>query len=96
MTLSRFWNLEDEILSTNPEPLKAIKIGIVNKNGSVDHVITLEELARVGSSQPLQMHNYANFGEVEYEFTIPDAGNISGKVAYLREQQEEQQRGEDY
>lgn len=31
-------------------------------------------------SQPLNMHNYGRFGEVEYEFTISNADNVSKKV----------------
>ena len=86
-------DLEDEILSTNAEPLKAIKVGIINQNGDIGEIITLEELARVGNSQSLNMHNYANFGGVEYQFTISDADKISNKVADLRERQERQQKG---
>ena len=93
MDISQELDPEDVILSTNPEPLKAVNIGILNKNGRVFQVITLEELARVGCSQPLNMHNYGRFGEVEYEFTISDADNVSKKVAYWRERQEEQQGG---
>jgi hypothetical protein len=86
MSLDQSRNLEDDILHTNPQPLKAINIGILNENGFVDQVITLEELARVGNSQSLNMHNYRNFGGVECEFTISDEDNIASKVAHLRAQ----------
>ena len=90
MNGSQDYKLEDAILGTNPEPLKAINVGIINKSGDIGEVITLEELARVGNSQSLNMHNYANFGEIEHEFTISNADNLSNKVAYLREQRKKQ------
>jgi hypothetical protein len=93
MTLDQFRNLEDAILNNKTQALKAINVGILNKQGFVDQVITLEELARVGNSQTLNMHNYGNFGEVECEFTIWDEDNISSKVAHLRAQTREQRKG---
>ena len=33
------------MLKTNPEPLKAINVGINNDEGSVDRVMSLERLA---------------------------------------------------
>jgi hypothetical protein len=83
-------SLEDAILSTNAEPLAAINVGILHKDGNIQEVITLEELARVGNSQSLNMHNYENFGDVEYAFTISDADNLRAKVAYLRDQPKKQ------
>jgi hypothetical protein len=41
-------DLEDAILSTDPEPLKGINVGILNKDGCIRQVITLEELMLVG------------------------------------------------
>ena len=82
-------NLEDANLSTNAEPLAAINVGILDNEGFIQEIITLEELSRIGNSQPLNMHNYATFGDVEYEFTISDADNLCAKVAYLREQQKD-------
>jgi hypothetical protein len=79
-------DLEDAILSTDPEPLAAINVGILNKDGCIQQVITLEELMLVGDNQTLDLHNYANFGEVEYELTISDAEYLCAKVAYLRKQ----------
>jgi hypothetical protein len=80
-------NLEDAILSTNADPLKEINIGIIEERGRVLEAITLEELARMGNNQLLNMHNYATFGDVEYEFTISDADNLCAKVGFLRKQQ---------
>ena len=82
-------NLEDAILHTNADPLKSINVGVLDNEGFIQEIITLEELARVGNSQPLNMHNYATFGDVEYEFTISDADNLCAKVAYLREQRKD-------
>jgi hypothetical protein len=82
-------NLEDANLSTNAEPLAAINVGVLDNEGFIQEIITLEELSRVGSSQPLNMHNYGTFGEVEYELTISDADNLCAKVAYLREQRKD-------
>jgi hypothetical protein len=92
MTLDQSRNLEDSILNTNPQSLSALNVGILNKEGFVDQVITLEELARVGNSQSLNMHNFGCLGEVECEFTIFDEDNIANKVAYLRTQREEEQK----
>jgi hypothetical protein len=36
MNGSQELDFEDVILSTNPEPLKAINVGIINKNGDID------------------------------------------------------------
>ena len=80
-------NLEATILSTNADPLKAINVGVLDNEGFIQEIITLEELARVGNRQPLNMHNYATFGDVEYEFTISDADNLCAKVGFLRKQQ---------
>jgi hypothetical protein len=93
MNSSRKFVPEDAILSADAEPLKAINVGILNREGFVDQIITLEELVRVGCSQPLQMHNYGNFGEVEYEFTIFNADSVSKQVAYWRERQQNKQGG---
>ena len=79
-------NLEEAILSTNAEPLAAINIGILDKAGNIQEVITFEELARVGNSQSLNMHNWARFGHVECQFTISNEDNLRAKVAYLRDQ----------
>ena len=84
--------LKMKIRNTNPQPLKAIKVGILNKKGFVDQMITLEELSRVGNSQSLNMRNYGHFGEVEYEFTISDADNTASKVAHLRAQRDEERK----
>jgi hypothetical protein len=87
--------LEAAVTSTAAAPLSAINVGIINDQGFVVQVITLEELARTGNRQDFHMSNYAQFGEVEYEFTISDADNLSGKVAYLREQMKQAGRCQD-
>jgi hypothetical protein len=83
-------DLEDAILSTNAEPLAAINVGILDKDGFIREVITLEELMLAGDSQTLNLQNYANLGEVEYELTISEAEYLCAKVAYLREQRKKQ------
>jgi hypothetical protein len=80
-------HLEDANLSTSAEPLAAINVGVLDNEGFIQEIITLWELARVGNSQPLNMHNYGTFGEVEYQFTICDADNLCAKVGFLRRQQ---------
>ena len=57
------------MLNTTLEPLKAINVGINNDEGSVDRLMSVDELARVGCVD-LNMHNYANFGGAVYELTI--------------------------
>jgi hypothetical protein len=83
-------DLEDAILSTNAEPLAAVNVGILDKDGFIQEVITLEELMLVGDDQTLNLHNYANLGDVEYELTISDADYLCAKVAYLREERKRQ------
>jgi hypothetical protein len=78
-------NQEEMIIGTNSEPLKAINVGIVDADGFIQEVVTLEELAMVGSSRELHMSNYGRFGEVEYAFTMLDTDNLSSKIAYLKE-----------
>jgi hypothetical protein len=51
-------DLQDAILSANSEPLAAINVGILDKDGFIRQVITLEELVLVGDSQTLNLHNY--------------------------------------
>jgi hypothetical protein len=80
-------DLEDAIVSTNAEPLAAVNVGILDKDGFIQQVITLEELVLVGDNQTLNLHNYATLGDVQYEFTISDAEYLCAKVAYLRERQ---------
>jgi hypothetical protein len=36
------------------------------------------------------MHNYANFGDLEFEFTISNTDNVVAKVAYWRKSAESQ------
>ena len=79
-------DLEDAILSTDAEPLAAINVGILDRDGFIQKVITFEELVLVGDNQTLNLHNYDNLGDVEYEFTVSDAEYLCAKVAYLREQ----------
>ena len=45
MNGSKQLDFEDAILSTNAEPLAAINVGILDKDGFTQQVITLEELA---------------------------------------------------
>ena len=83
--------LEDAILTTNADQLRSIKVGIINESGFVLEVITLEELARYGCNQELFMHNYAQTGEVECEFTVcAKADKLLTKIAYFRQQQNDQ------
>ena len=57
--------LKTAILSTNPEPLKAINIGIHQQERACRSASShWRSFARVGCSQPLNMHNYGRFGEV--------------------------------
>lgn len=86
-------DFEDAVLSTDAKPLSSINVGVINGDGIVQEVITLEELARVGLSQPIQMRNYGNFGEIEYELTVPDNRKLCDKVAHWREQEKNKNGG---
>jgi hypothetical protein len=82
---------EDAILTTNGDQLKPIKVGIIGEDGSVLEVITLEELARYGCNQEIFMHNYAQTGEVECEFTVcAKADKLLTKMVHFRQQQRTQ------
>jgi hypothetical protein len=45
------------ITNTNAEPLAAIKVGVLDNEGFVKAVITMEEFVRTADSQELYFHN---------------------------------------
>jgi hypothetical protein len=52
------------IMTDTPiEALSAINVSVINDEGSVEAVITLEELVRVAKSQHIYMHTKAPPGE---------------------------------
>jgi hypothetical protein len=83
-----YQDLEDQITNTSIKQPCAVNVGIIDNQGAVKGVITLEELVRVGDSQEIYLRNYGLFGgEIEFELTVWDAEYLINKVAYLRNQQ---------
>jgi hypothetical protein len=64
--------------------LSAIKIAIINEEGRSEATITLEEFLIVAKSQPIFFHTNAPPGEIEFNLTISNTGNIIGKVEEWR------------
>ena len=58
------------MLKANPEPLKAINVGTTNNEGSVDRLMSLDELARVGCVGLYPRTITPIFGGGMYELTI--------------------------
>ena len=71
------------------EALSAINVGVVNDEGLLEAVITLEEFLRVAKSQHIYMHTNAPRGEIDFDLTTSNTDNIIAKVADWREQQQE-------
>jgi hypothetical protein len=83
--------LECEITNTNAEPLAAIKVGIIDNEGFVRAVITMEEQIAKNSS----IHNCGGFGEVDYDLTISNTGKLLDRIAHWkREQQHTTEKGD--
>ena len=55
-TAAQDYIVNNKVLNSYPEPLKAINVGINNDEGSVDCLMSLERLTRVGCVG-LNMHN---------------------------------------
>ena len=75
------------------EALSAIKISVINDEGSLEATITLEEFLRFAKSQHLYFHTNAPRGELDFELTISNTDNIINKVQYWRKQQQQDDRG---
>ena len=79
--------------NTPIEALSAINVGIINDEGSLEAVITLEEFVRVAKSQHIYMHTNAPRGEIDFDLTTSNTDNIIAKVADWRKQQQQDDRG---
>ena len=75
------------------EALSAINVGVINDEGSVEAVITLEEFVRVARSQHIYMHTNAPRGEIDFDLTTSNTDNIITKIADWRKQQQQNDRG---
>ncbi len=53
--------------NTPIEALSAINVGVVNDQGLLEAVITLEEFVRVAKSQHIYMHTNAPRGEIDFD-----------------------------
>jgi hypothetical protein len=79
--------------NTPIEALSAINVGVVNDQGLLEAVITLEEFVRVAKSQHIYMHTNAPRGEIDFDLTTSNTDNIIAKVADWRKQQQQDDRG---
>jgi hypothetical protein len=79
--------------NTPTEALAAINVSVINDEGSVEAVITLEEFVRVARSQHIYMHTNAPRGEIDFDLTTSNTDNIVAKVADWRKQQQQDDRG---
>ena len=79
--------------NTPIEALSAINVGVINDEGSLEAVITLEEFVRVARSQHIYMHTNAPRGEIDFDLTTSNTDNIIAKVADRRKQQQQDDRG---
>jgi hypothetical protein len=74
--------------NTPIEALSAINVGVINDEGSLAAVITLEEFVRVAKSQHIYMHTEAQYGEIGFDLTTSNTDNIIDKVKEWRAQQQ--------
>ena len=74
--------------NTPIEALSAINVGVINDEGILEAVITLEELVRVAKSQHIYMHTNAPRGEIDFDLSTSNTDNIIAKVADWRKQQQ--------
>ena len=74
--------------NTPIEALSAINVGVINDEGILEAVITLEELVRVAKSQHIYMHTNAPRGEIDFDLSTSNTDNIIAKVADRRKQQQ--------
>ena len=79
--------------NTPTEALAAINVGVINDEGSLEVVITLEEFVRVARSQHIYMHTNAPRGEIDFDLTTSNTDNIVAKVADWRKQQQQDNPG---
>jgi hypothetical protein len=78
--------------NTPTEALAAINVSVINDEGSVEAVITLEEFVRVARSQHIYMHTNAPRGEIDFDLTTSNTDNIIDKVQDWRKQQQQDDR----
>ena len=74
--------------NTPIEALSAINVGVVNDQGLLEAVITLEEFVRVAKSQHIYMHTDAPRGEIDFDLTTSNTDNNIAKVANWRKEQQ--------
>jgi hypothetical protein len=79
--------------NTQIETLSTINVSVINKEGSLEATIALEEFLRVAKSQHIYLHTKASRGEIDFDLTISNADNIIAKVADWRKQQKIEVRG---
>ena len=66
------------------DALSSINVGVINDEGRLEAVITLEDFLRVAKSQHIFVHTNAPHREIDFDLTISNTDNIIAKVADLR------------
>jgi hypothetical protein len=66
--------------NTPTEALRAIIVGVINEQGTLETTITFEEFLRFAKSQHIYFHTNAPRGELDFDLTISNTDNIIHKV----------------
>ena len=74
--------------NTPIEALSAINVGVVNDQGLLEAVITLEEFVRVAKSQHIYMHTNAPRGEIDFDLTTSNTDKCQGSKLEKRTAEE--------
>jgi hypothetical protein len=77
------------MIDTPVEALSAINVSVINDEGSVEAVITLEELVRVAKSQHIYMHTKAPRGVIDFDLITSNTDNLIAKVEDWRKQKKQ-------
>jgi hypothetical protein len=74
--------------NTQIETPSTINVGVINKEGSLEATITLEEFLRFAKSQHIYFHTNAPRGELDFDLTISNTDNVIDKAQEWRKQQQ--------
>jgi hypothetical protein len=79
--------------NTPVQALSAINVAVINDEGSLEAVITLEEFVRVAKSQHIYMHTKAPRGVIDFDLITSNTDNLIAKVADWRKQKKHDNPG---